>query len=347
MQETDQENNCNRLFDYFEGRLSAAQEEALLQWLQADESHKRIFSEMGDWWAIAHVPRFEAERKQNFETHFATLTTPKPAIERRTLRISFWRNIAVSLLVLISVSVFCYQLGKTYTEKDLLSAQIPTAVTETEIVSQFGSVTQVILPDGTVTWLNAGSTLTYTNEYNKQSRVVKLTGEAYFDVKPNTQKSFIVQSKDLEVKVTGTRFNVKAYSNDETIDVSLLSGSVNVLLNEGTRSGEVLSLTPNHILSYEKESSTVTISDANANDAIAWSSGEIKFTKQPFSRLAKDLERKFNVRIVLESAILKNEIFTGSFLQHHSLGHILHEIDMDKKYTWQWMNEDMLIIRDK
>lgn len=340
----EEEYNHGFLFNYFEGSLSEAEEEQLLQWLQTDASNKQVFAEMTDWWAIAHAPQFVSERKQNFEEHFAQLSAQKTVTQHHTLRISFWRNIAISLLALIIVGSISFWTGLRYAEQAQIT-RTPTGE-DTQVVSLLGSVTKVVLPDGSQAWLNAGSTLAYGANYNKQVREIFLSGEAYFDVMADTIKPFIVQSNHLDIRVTGTRFNVKVYEGDETADVSLVSGTVDVLVNNGTEQ-ELFLLSPNQMLSLEKKKSNITVVDINAVDAIAWSNGNMKFSKQPFTRLAKDLERKFNVRIDIESSHLSNEIFSGSFLQHHSLEYILREIDVEKKYTWWWTNDKELIIKDK
>ncbi len=344
MQTNKEESKYDLLFSYFEGSLSEAEEAQLLQWLQASESHKQVFAEMTDWWAIAHVPQFAAERKRNFEEHFAQVIAQQSVMPRRTIRIPFWRNIAVSLLTVISFSALSFWGGLHYAQQ-APTETMPTGE-DTQVETLLGSVTKVVLPDGSQAWLNSGSTLTYSADYNKQSRNISLSGEAYFEVMADSVKPFIVQSNSLDVRVTGTRFNVKSYADDETTDVSLVSGSVDVMISRGTTE-EVFPLIPNQVLSLEKEKNDITIMAINAMDAIAWSNGGLRFSKQPFTRLAKDLERKFNVRIDIRSAHLQNEFFSGSFLQHHSLEYILHEIDMDKKYTWKWIGNNELTIRDK
>lgn len=84
----------------------------------------------------------------------------------------------------------------------------------------------------------------------------------------------------------------------------------------------------------------------DAKDALSWMDGSLKFSEQPFMSIAKDLERKFNVRIRVESDLLRKEIFSGSFTKDYSLDKILREVDVDHKYVWT-RSGDEIIIKDK
>ena len=178
------------------------------------------------------------------------------------------------------------------------------------------------------------------------ARSVQLDGEAYFEITRDSLKPFIVKSKKLDIKVLGTRFNVKAYGMDEMTDVTLVSGKVNVSLRDEVAHAGDVTLTPNRKLSFNKQTNKVRVSEVDAKDALSWMDGSLKFSEQPFMSIAKDLERKFNVRIRVESDLLRKEIFSGSFTKDYSLDKILREVDVDHKYVWT-RSGDEIIIKDK
>lgn len=327
------------LFGYFSGELTDPEREELLHWLKADAANEQLLSEMADWWAMAHVPLFMAEMKPDFKKHFgslATLSTVKPA----SLRLSLPVKVAASALILLSVGSFGYFAGRGSHVAD----DATVAYFETE--APRGSVSKVILPDRTVVWVNAGSSLKYAEDFNLQSREVLLDGEAYFDVTPDSLKPFVVKSERLDIKVLGTCFNVKAYSMENNVDVALVSGKVTVSLNtSGSESGDV-TLAPERMLSYNKETNRVVVSTVKGNDIYAWTTGMLKFAEKPFPEIARDLERKFNVLIHIESKALSREVFSGSFDDGRSLEQILREIDVDHKYAYSRKGNEV-IIRDK
>ena len=90
------------------------------------------------------------------------------------------------------------------------------------------SLAKVILSDGSVVTINAGSRLEYPPEFGKKSRNVYLTGEAYFEVAHAKGKSFIVHTKELEIEALGTEFNVRAYPDDKIVEALLVKGKIAV-----------------------------------------------------------------------------------------------------------------------
>lgn len=332
----------NLLLGYFDGELSESEEKELLLWLEADETNKKSFAEMADWWAIAHVPLFKANMKADFRKHFGHVSFANlPSKENRRFNRYGWMKVAASVLLAIALSTTTYYIGKNSRQPD----QQPMAWFET--VTPAGSQSKVVLPDRSVVWVNAASSLKYSMAFNKQNREVSLTGEAYFEVAKDSLRPFIVKSGKLDIKVLGTSFNVKAYENEETIDVALVSGKVNVrLANDEKKNTEEIVLLPNRMMSYDKETSQVEISEVKGSSMYAWTKGRIEFDEQPFDRIARDLERKFNVRIRINSKSLHNEIFTGSFSADQTLDYILREVDVEKKYTWKHVDNEF-VIEDK
>jgi len=329
----------NLLYNYFIGDLSEQQERELVEWLDADESHKKVLAEMSDWWAIAHIPLFVSNRKADFEKHFSTLMEPVIPQRKLTMRFSNVARVAAVVLLLLTTGIISYYVGMGIQVKNETLAWFETEV-------PLGSQSKITLPDQSIVWINAGSTLRYSNEFNDKNREIYLDGEAYFDVVTDTLKPFIVKSGDVDIRVLGTRFNVKAYKDDAMLDVSLVSGKVNVAFQNRDDQINEVELQPNRMLSYNKDIEAVTMSEVNGEYAYEWTKGIFRFNEQYFGQLAKVLERKYNVRIYIESERLKEEVFTGSFSKQYTLNEILREVDVDHKYSWE-QEGDAFYIRDK
>ncbi|MDH6303941.1 transmembrane sensor [Parabacteroides sp. PF5-5] len=328
------------LLAYFSGQLTDAERQELVQWLNENEANKERLTDMADWWAMAHVPFYESGVKTDFEKHFADLLTPAGAVRKQgVFRRSLWGKIAAAVLLLLMTSVSFYYVGKGTS-----AASDEMAHFETEV--PYGSQVKLTLPDHSIVWLNAGSSLKYRENRIESRREVTLNGEAYFEVARDTLKPFIVSSGNLDIKVLGTSFNVRAYDNDESVDVALVSGRVNVFLeNTGEKSNENL-LIPNQMLTYNKTTNDIQIAEVKSEDYSAWKDGKVRFTEEPFARIAKTLERKYNIQIMIESDFLKKEIFSGSFTNNYSFYDILNEVDVDKKYVWL-QKGNSFIIKDK
>ena len=157
-------------------------------------------------------------------------------------------------------------------------------------------------------------------------------------------KPFVVKSESLNVKVLGTTFNVRTYEDENLVNVVLRTGRVDVSLNGSNQ--KVIELQPNEKLSYNKVNKELEKIPVNADDVCEWINGKMKFTKVPFGILAKDLERRYNVKIVIESKSLREEAFTGSFTSEHTIYDVLREIDVEKQYKWE-QTGNVFVICDK
>jgi len=159
-----------------------------------------------------------------------------------------------------------------------------------------GNNTQFTLPDGSKVWLSGHSSLQYPNQFNGNFRKVILDGEAYFEVEHNTQNPFIVSTKDVNVRVTGTKFDVIAYSQEHTTEVVLASGSVNVYLS-GKDESTAKKLKPNQMYILTKNH-TETVQEVDASQFISWTKGFYDYNNETLLEISKRLENYYGVQIV-------------------------------------------------
>lgn len=332
---TENEETLNeRITGYFAGTLTGEEQAWLVAWLESDPSHKQRFDEAAEWWAIAHVPQFESRRKANFKTHVREklFSGTRGAVSLRT----FGWSAAAAVLVCFWVSIYMYNTG-------LKKGGAPgESFAFCEVAAPLGSQARVTLPDRTQVWLNAGSALKYARSFGTDKREVSLTGEAYFEVAPDSLHPFLIRSGGVGVRVLGTKFNLKAYPEESHIDVSLKEGKVEVSLPAAGRS-ETVVLLPGRELLYNKRTGSAQVRETDPYEASAWTNGELRFTDKPFGEIAKALERRFNVHIKIKSERLKKETYTGSFLSSHTLGEILEEINVDNTYRWRLKGNEVVI----
>lgn len=336
----------NLLFDYFDGELSESEEKMLLDWLESHPDNKKKLSEMADWWSTAHIPLYASDLKADFEKHFRHIVEHENKEQKTTGIFSRknWMNIAASIIVLIAVGGMSYYAGRMAWNRERSAEQLQSSFAE--ITTPMGSTTKVVLPDGSLVWINAGSRLRYDNDFNKTERSVRLQGEAYFEVAEDTLKPFIVQSDELDIRVTGTSFNVMSYTNEPEVDISLITGKVDVYFHNKQTSTEKVELTPDNKLSFNRETKEINIREVKGMDAMAWIKGQVRFKDLLFPKIARSLERKYNVNIQIQSEHLKKDIFSGSFSSQYTLEQILKEVDMENKYKIQ-KTDNRIIISDR
>ena len=203
------------------------------------------------------------------------------------------------------------------------------------VSTENGSKSKLQMPDGTLIWLNSGSTITYDDHYGIKNRKVNLIGEAYFDVKHDPKHPFTIHTKNLNLKVLGTAFNVRAYKEDNSSEATLIRGSLEVSFPN--RPSEKLILKPKEKISVvhglpKKE----TINQSNkaskkeivpliylskidsqvpTNDIeeISWVENKLIFREKTFRELSMELERWYNINIEIKDSIMLDKKFTGTF----------------------------------
>ena len=177
------------------------------------------------------------------------------------------------------------------------------------VEAPIASTASFTLPDGSSIRLNAGSRLTYDSKFGKKERLVHLEGEAYFDVKHDERKTFIVTTERMRVTDLGTSFNIKDYPDDEQSEIALVQGKVSLSTSENENS---LEMVPGEIARVENSGKT-TIRKGGIESAISWISGCYLFEDESLDSIAKKLERGFNVNIVIKNKNANNLKFNGYF----------------------------------
>lgn len=201
-------------------------------------------------------------------------------------------------------------------------------------------VSEVVLPDSSVVTLNHGSRLSYSTDYNKSSRDVRLVGEACFQVARNEHVPFIVKTRQIDVKVLGTVFNVSAYGEEEEVVTSLISGSVEIKNNMDNKHYH---LTPSTSAVYDKNTKVVQLEPFEREYAIGWTEGKLFFKKKSFGNICKSLERKFNCKITIEKVGLEHKVFTGKFINNETLPQIFNIIRINVPFQYTIVDNQVTI----
>ncbi len=246
------------------------------------------------------------------------------AIYRISLQIA-----AVLVVGLIFTSVWFYS-NRVYTPEIVQNISTPLA-----------SRTSFELPDGSKVWLNAGSSISFPGKFDGKSRLVKLIGEAYFDVKSD-QIPFLVETPKFTVNVLGTAFNVMAY-NGEPASVTLERGKVE-LQSEGKSLGF---LDPGQQAQFSQGSDKINIEKVESEIFTSWKENRLIFQAEPLELLAKRLERWYNLKIVIGDPSLNNLKVTGK-IEVESFSEVLDLMEYTLPIKYQYnKNERILTILKK
>ncbi len=195
----------------------------------------------------------------------------------------------------------------------------PISISWNKISIPSGSVFQVELPDGSRVWLNNMSSLRFPVSFLPAAkREVELEGEGYFEVAKST-KPFMVKTKQMNIHVLGTHFNVMAYPNEGVTKTTLVTGAVKVASNATGK--EVILKTGQQAL-VTPGSDLLKVSNGNIMEAVAWKSGEFGFDGMNIESILRQMERWYNVEIVYKDDIGGGS-FTGSFSRRKDIGELL------------------------
>jgi len=175
-----------------------------------------------------------------------------------------------------------------------------------------GSVSQMILPDNSIVYLNAGSQLKYTVEGLKGKREVFLDGEAWFDVTKNEKKPFVVHTPYYDVNVLGTQFNVKAYKSDTEIATTLEQGSVQITSSDNLKLAQTAILQPGEQLVYNTQNRTINVKDVETRMFTAWKESKLIFINMNLKELFVVLERKYGVDIQVTNDLILDYHYDGA-----------------------------------
>jgi len=166
-----------------------------------------------------------------------------------------------------------------------------------QIIIPYGNQSRIVLSDGTIVWLNAGSRLIYPTLFKNKTREVLLFGEAFFEVAKNPEKPFIVKLSGIDIKVLGTQFNVSSYEEDEVIQTVLKEGSVDIR-RKGTLFFEHdIVLKPNQMASFNKTTNDTKIKTVDPDYYTLWTKGLISFDDIDLNRVIQKVERFYNISI--------------------------------------------------
>jgi transmembrane sensor len=204
-----------------------------------------------------------------------------------------------------------------------------------DISVPYGSKSKVVLPDGSLVNMNSGSHVRYSSDFHAK-REIYLEGEAFFDVKKDPEHPFYVHTGEISIKVLGTQFDIKSYPEENIIETTVISGSVQILKNNSGKAEKVLLLKPNQSAVYikdkgftnpkqheavtgkltaiKKASPRITIvSKIKPELYTAWKDNVLVFNNEEFKILIPKLERWYNIKIENHYPELNNSRLTGQF----------------------------------
>ncbi len=301
---------------YLETKCSPEELKSVISLFLQNDQNKDLETFLYEYWmntpSFKHqIAREELDQMLDSIHHQINLTEQNGLAVKNKVLMFATRAAAVLFIPLLVASIWMFALNEHKQANNLITLETP-----------IGSKLKTVLPDGTEVWQNSGSTLQYPAKFSGSAREVILTGEAYFHVSSDKKHPFFVKTADGTVKVTGTRFNVSAFPDDNFSSVVLEEGHVSFF--PAQMRNEEITLEPDEKIVFLKKSNTFTKSKTDVEKYTSWTEGKLIFRNDPLSEVITKLKRWYNADITLvdETGNLGSHPFTLT-IQDETLPQVL------------------------
>jgi len=297
--------NRDILVRYYQGESTEEEKNEIQLWLESNTENKRQF--------IHERIRFDAsliidEKKLQ--------TGRKDKTKKITLG---FLKIASVILILVGSS-YLFSLYLTEEQQSVMqSIYVPA-----------GNRTSLTLPDGSLVWLNSNTTFTYPNVFTKNVRHVELNGEAYFEVSPDKEKTFVVKTDKYNIEVLGTSFNVDAYADKPDFEIALFTGKVKLLREDSETSP--LFLEPGQMAHFIDNS--LQVATVHSNN-YRWRDGLIIIEDKSFEEIMQVFEKYYGQQIIIENEKVKSSGYRGKLRIADGIDHALRVLQNDVRFSYK------------
>ena len=300
-----------KLLKYFKGELDQQEARAIESWASESEESEKTLMSLAKVYNLGQLVRTYTEKEvedawKKTCARFGVAPRARKPLKRQWV---FWAMaVAIALLVAVNLAL-------------VLNA--PVAGTDKAIIltSQQGKFVKYTLPDSTVVTLNHNSSLEFPLAFNGDERRVKLNGEGYFDVARDEEKPFIVETgKEIQIKVLGTEFNLQSFSSDDIVQVSLISGSVEISRNGVADFSYIMH--PSERFTCNVSNWEMKVETLKGITGVEWMSNKLVFMDTTLKEVARQISNHFGVQVIIEEEGLNSIRFSGSF-DNRDLGTVL------------------------
>ena len=291
--------NESVLLNYFAGELPADRRKEVEEWIAASEDNEKMARDIFRLYRAADTLDY-----MNRVDASAALQQVKGRIHKHRHRISWmvWGQRIAACMALPLLATTLYLILKNPPQEYV------------EIRTNPGMVAEANLPDGTKVWLNSGSSLKHPVKFTGDTRTVELDGEAYFSVRKDRSKRFVVNTPfNIQTEVLGTEFNMEAYRTDSVVRTTLVSGSVRLSFLGKGDTKETFVMKPDEEFVYNTATHEARAEKSYVEIYTAWKNGQVVLKNTSLAETLKILSKRFNVEFIVKDSTLYANSFTGVF----------------------------------
>lgn len=313
---------------YFNGEADSAQERELYDFLAQEASGMELLREWEAEWELSGCRNTESDREwERLAERIRRSETERLKKQNRKRVLIRTASVAAACTALMLSAGGIVGIVRSVSPAQYCSIEAP-----------LGERAHITLADGSSVWLNAGSSLRYSERFSVWNRKVELRGEGYFEITRQSGRPFTVETQSYDIRVTGTKFNVSAYPEDDFASVALTEGSVELLSEEmkiPMSAGETVTL-------YKDSGKFYRSHEPNGNSN-SWIENRVAFDNITLDLLATKLSRQYNRRIFIESETLLNRKFHISLRNNESIEEVLAALKDIIPITYEFADKDIYI----
>lgn len=317
-----------QLDKYFLGELSDTEKKELLDQIESDSGHKAEFIRMQNTVTISKL----GEQKGDNEWASQKMEELGNRINRRQIR-KLYLNLAKYAAVVAILFINIWLLADKFMPEE-------KAVLYTKIEVPKGQRIYMTFQDGTEAWLSPRSVIKIPNEFSNEERSVELDGEGFFSVTKDAERPFIVKTRQYDIKVLGTKFNVFAYSESNRFETNLVEGRVQVINND--RPQESIILKPNEMVSLSNGNLIKSIASFDNEEYLK--SGIFYFSNKKFSEILDYLTLWYNVKFTIKESARIDQYISGKFRQSDEIERILKALQGVHHFQYKIINNEEIEI---
>ena len=310
------------LLSYLNGTLSYKDKIRVEEWILADKDNENLLNKLYDAYTISN----SLTTLQSVDVDRAYEQFLECRAEKRRSKIFTRlpiRSIVAAAVVVVAV-VFSISGVSGYIEKLEKPIIVSTGI---------GEKVELQLPDGTKVWVNSCTEFKYQPSILKSERRVAISGEAYFEVKKDTDNPFFVDCDNMQIKVLGTKFNVQSNEDDDFLKTTLLDGAVRVSSKHMDRD---VTMTPNQQLIIHKiTGSSRLVNLETVKSCRLWTEGRIIFDEISFHEAAMVIKRQFGVDVVFDDDKVRDLKFVCSFDSNSTILEVMSLLELTNKFTYK------------
>ncbi len=340
--------NNNRLIELLikkeSENLTLLERKELLKLLEEDESYLDLlhFLDVAD---KKEEVFFNKNKQEDVEKSIQRLKK-KINVKARRFPVKKYLLVAASVL---AAFVFIKFMGFEADTKKLAGNTYKT---------EKGSKSNLTLPDGSKIWINSDTKISYKDDFGNASREIFLEGEAYFDIVKDESRPFIVHTSNMNIKVLGTVFNVRAYNDENNTQASLIKGSIEVTLTKDK--SKIIRLKPyekiilrnnvhKKVQSKNADETAILITNIKRLEADSsvvetlWIENKLAFREESLENIILLLKHWYNVEIIIADASLKNNLYSGTF-KEDNINDVMNALSLTGDFSYSKKNDTIFLI---